>query len=177
MRYAHHAPDSLRDAVRRVFGVNEPLVKYLVSPIDPFVKSYLRTRTETFDRHSAARLVQPPGSISSWKDIACLTNKDETPGVMSLALNLAQQREAILRLAKEHGAYHVRVFGSAARGETRSSSDLDLLVSLESGRSLLDHIALQQDLEDLLGIPIDVVTEKALHPLVRQHILDEAVPL
>ena len=38
-------------------------------------------------------------------------------------------------------------------------------------------IALQQDLEDVLGIPIDVVTEKALHPLVRQHILDEAVPL
>ena len=68
--------------------------------------------TETFDRHSVARLVQPPGSISSWKDIACLTNKDETPGVMSLALNLAHQREAILRLAKEHGAYHVRVFGS-----------------------------------------------------------------
>ena len=65
----------------------------------------------------------------------------------------------------------------SARGETRSGSDLDLLVSLESGRSLLDHIALQQDLGDLLGIPIDVVTEKALHPLVRQHILDEAIPL
>ena len=90
---------------------------------------------------------------------------------------LRNQREAILSLARQHGAGSVRVFGSAARGKRRPDSDLDLLVQMEPDRSLLDHIALQQDLEELLGIPVDVVTEKALHPHIRQHILDEAVAL
>lgn len=90
---------------------------------------------------------------------------------------LRSRREAILALAHRHGAGSVRVFGSAARGTRHPDSDLDLLVQMEPGRSLLDYIALQQDLEDLLGISVDVVTEKALHPHIRQHILDEAVAL
>jgi len=96
---------------------------------------------------------------------------------MELPAAIEQQRDAILRLAYQHGAKHVRVFGSTARGEARPDSDLDLLVEMEPNRSLLDHIALQQDLEDLLGVPVDVVTEKALHPHIRQRILDEAVEL
>ena len=92
--------------------------------------------------------------------------------------NLVQQRRAdILRLAAEHGARNVRVFGSFARGESRSDSDLDLLVELEDGRTLLDQIALLQDLEDLLGRKVDVVTERALHRLIHERILREAQPL
>jgi predicted nucleotidyltransferase len=88
-----------------------------------------------------------------------------------------QRRDEILRIAAEHGARNVRVFGSFARGEARADSDLDLLVDLEEDRTLLDQIALLQDLEDLLGRKVDVVTERALHRLIRERVLWEAFPL
>ena len=77
---------------------------------------------------------------------------------------LEARREEILRIACGHGADRVRVFGSRARGEARPDSDLDLLVDLQPGRSLLDLIAIQQDLEDLLGQKVDVVTEAGVSP-------------
>jgi predicted nucleotidyltransferase len=86
-------------------------------------------------------------------------------------------RDQILDLADRHGARDVRVFGSAARGEMAPSSDLDLLVVLESERSLLDLIALKQGIEDLIHRPVDVVTEAALSPYIRDRVLAEAVPL
>lgn len=86
-------------------------------------------------------------------------------------------REEILRIAAEHGAKYVRLFGSVARGEARPDSDVDLLVQLETGRSLLDLIAIKQDLEDLLGCKVDVVTEAALSPYIREHVLREALIL
>ena len=88
-----------------------------------------------------------------------------------------QRRSDILRVATMHGARRVQVFGSVARGVSRSDSDLDLLVDLEPGRSLLDLIAIKQDLEDLLLRPVDVVTESAISPYLRDDILHEAVPL
>jgi predicted nucleotidyltransferase len=90
---------------------------------------------------------------------------------------LKVKRDDILRLAAQHGASNVRIFGSVARGEARPDSDIDVLVVLEPGRSLIDHVALKQDLEDLLGIEVDVVTEKGLHELIREDVLREAVPL
>ena len=72
------------------------------------------------------------------------------------------QREDILRIAAQHGAHNVRVFGSVARGEARPDSDVDLLVELESGRSLLDLGGLLMDLQTLLGRVVDVVTDKGL---------------
>lgn len=96
---------------------------------------------------------------------------------MGIGELLRDKREAMLRIAASHGASHVRVFGSVARGEATPVSDVDLLVELEPGRSLLDHIALQQDLEDLLGRKVDVLTENALHWYVRDRVLAEAVPL
>ncbi len=90
---------------------------------------------------------------------------------------LLTAREAILRIAAQHGAYNVRVFGSFSRGQARPDSDLDLLVDLEPDRTLLDQIALWQDLEDLLGRKVDVVTPGALHWLIRDSVLKEAVPL
>src|SRR5579871_2647371 len=92
--------------------------------------------------------------------------------------NLRTERRAeILRVAKNHGAGSVRVFGSVARGEATENSDLDLLVSREPGRSLLDHAGLIQDLQELLGIKVHVGTEQSLHWYVRDRILREATPL
>jgi uncharacterized protein len=87
------------------------------------------------------------------------------------------RRAEILRIAAGHGAHNLRIFGSVARGQARPDSDLDLLIDLEPGRSLLDIIAIKQDLEDLLGRSVDVVTEDALSPYIRDRILSEALTL
>jgi uncharacterized protein len=83
----------------------------------------------------------------------------------------------VLRIAAAHGAGNVRVFGSAGRGEQIGSSDLDLLVDMAEGRSLFDLIALSNDLEESLGIDVDVLTEASLSPYLRGRILGEAVEL
>src|SRR4051812_33810695 len=86
-------------------------------------------------------------------------------------------REAISRIAMAHGARNVRVFGSAGRGDAGPSSDLDLLVEMAEGRNLFDLIAFSNELEDTLGIEVDVVTEAGLSPYLRERVLDEAVAL
>ncbi|MGB9775185.1 MAG: nucleotidyltransferase family protein [Anaerolineae bacterium] len=90
---------------------------------------------------------------------------------------LAGKREEILRIAAKYGARKVRVFGSVARGEADRQSDVDSLVEMEPGRSLLDLGGLQMELEALLGCPVDVVTERALKAGVRERVRREAVPL
>jgi hypothetical protein len=96
---------------------------------------------------------------------------------MLIAQRLADHRTRVLELAAQHGAENVRVFGSAARGDDRPDSDVDLLVRFERGRSLLDHVALEQDLEELLHCEVDVVPEDGMSPYLRERILAEAVPL
>lgn len=91
--------------------------------------------------------------------------------------SVRNHRGDILRLAGKHGIRNVRIFGSAARGDDTIDSDLDVLVELEEGRSLVDHVAFRQDLEDLLEQEVDVVTEASLHPRIRERVLREAVPL
>ncbi|HEX6605691.1 MAG TPA: nucleotidyltransferase family protein [Chloroflexia bacterium] len=90
---------------------------------------------------------------------------------------LHAKREDILRTAARHGASNVRVFGSVARGEAGPSSDIDFVVELAPDRSLLDQVALLQDLEDLLGRRVDVVEPEGLHWYIRDRVLKEAVPL
>jgi uncharacterized protein len=87
------------------------------------------------------------------------------------------RRKDILRIAAEHGARNVRIFGSVARGDARPDSDIDILVDLEPGRSLFDLGGLLFDLQTLLGVDVDVVTEKGLRPRIRAQVLQEAVPL
>ncbi len=90
---------------------------------------------------------------------------------------LTRQRNQILQIASRHGAYNVRIFGSVARQEADSMSDIDLLVDLEPGRSLLDLGGLLMDLQTLLGYPVDVVTLKGLKERIRPQVLREAIPL
>lgn len=82
--------------------------------------------------------------------------------------------EDILKVARSHGALEVRVFGSFARGEADGHSDLDLLVTIRPGTGLWDLIGIANDLEDLLGIKVEVTTENGLHPRLRDQILSEA---
>ena len=96
---------------------------------------------------------------------------------MSPSKVLKNKREEILRIAAAHGAQNIRLFGSVSRGEAGPKSDVDILVRLEPGRSLLDIIAIKQDLEDLLGCEVDVVTEEAASPYIREQVLKEAVSL
>jgi uncharacterized protein len=91
--------------------------------------------------------------------------------------DIERRRADVLRIAATHGARNVRVFGSEARGEARPDSDLDLLVDMESDRSLLDLVGLGQDLEDLLGRRVDVLTAASVHPRLRASILADARPL
>ena len=96
------------------------------------------------------------------------------PGGIEL---VRQFKEEILRIAEAHGAYDVRIFGSSSRGEATEDSDIDLLVSLAPERSILDLVAVKQDLEDELEREVDVVTEDSLSPYIREQVLKEAVPL
>jgi predicted nucleotidyltransferase len=97
---------------------------------------------------------------------------------MSVNINaLIDKKDAILALAAANGAEDLRIFGSAAKGEAGPESDLDVLIRLETGRSLLDIVALKQDLEDLLGCEVHVVTEKSISPYMREAVLKEAIML
>ena len=81
------------------------------------------------------------------------------------------------RIARDHGATSVRLFGSSARNQASPQSDIDVLVDLETGRTLLDLVAIKQDLEDLTGKDVDVVTLDSVSPYLRDQILAEAVEL
>jgi predicted nucleotidyltransferase len=96
---------------------------------------------------------------------------------MGLNKVVQENRREILEIARKHGAYNVRIFGSVARGEADAASDLDVLVELEPDRSLLDLGGLLVDLEELLACKVDVVTERGLKARIRDRVLQEAVPL
>lgn len=96
---------------------------------------------------------------------------------MNLTELLHLKKEEIQRIAHQHGARNLCVFGSVARGEAGEGSDLDLLVEMEPERSLFDLVAIKQDLEELLGCKVDVVTEAAVSPYLRERVLKEATSL
>ncbi|MGA2223852.1 MAG: nucleotidyltransferase family protein [Syntrophobacteraceae bacterium] len=88
-----------------------------------------------------------------------------------------EKREEIVKVAALRGARNVRLFGSPARGEETEDSDVDLLVDMEEGRSLLDLSHLLQDMEELLSCRVHVVEPEGLHWAIRERIIKEAVPL
>ena len=96
---------------------------------------------------------------------------------MKTADTLLTKKSDIREIAQGHGATRVSLFGSFAQGSATESSDVDILVELEPGRTLLDLVAIKQDLEDLLGRPVHVVTAAALSPYFRDDVLGKAVAL
>ena len=96
---------------------------------------------------------------------------------MRLEEKIKNHRDEIRRLGAKYGAKNIRIFGSVARGEARADSDVDVLVDLDPGRSLLDLGGLLMDLQELLGCQVDVVTEKGLRHRIRNRVLKESLPL
>jgi len=90
---------------------------------------------------------------------------------------LRQYRREILDVAARRGVRNVRVFGSVARGDDHENSDVDFLVDVEPGRTLLDVIAFEQDVQELLGRHVEVLTDGGLSPYLQRRILAEAASL
>ena len=90
---------------------------------------------------------------------------------------LESKKRAIFETAARHGAFNIRIFGSVARGEDDENSDIDFLVELEPGRSILDLGGLQIELQELLGCPVDVITVNGLKERIREQVLHEVVSL
>lgn len=93
----------------------------------------------------------------------------------SVVLN--SHRQAILDIVAQNHAYNARVFGSVLHGEDTNDSDLDLLVDPTLETTLMDIAKIQNKLQTLLGIPVDVLTPKALPEQFRNHVLNEAKPI
>ncbi|MFQ5979407.1 MAG: nucleotidyltransferase family protein [Candidatus Heimdallarchaeota archaeon] len=96
---------------------------------------------------------------------------------MKLNEKLKNKRLDIHKIAEKYGAKNIRIFGSIARGEAESTSDIDILVDLEKGRSLLDLGGFQMALQHLMGRRVDVITEKGLRSRIREQVIKDAVPL
>ncbi len=90
---------------------------------------------------------------------------------------LESKRQAVLDLARRYGITRVRVFGSMAREDATEGSDVDLLVDIGEETTGFGLGGLLMDLQDLLGRRVDLVTEQALHPSIRERILSEAIRL
>ena len=97
--------------------------------------------------------------------------------VVSIRELIQAKREEILAIAAKHGARNVRIFGSVARGDEDGRSDVDFLVEMEPGRSMMDLGGLLMDLQDLLDREVDVVTFNGLRTRIRERVLREAVPV
>lgn len=96
---------------------------------------------------------------------------------MSIEELRVSQKQQILCIAEGYGARNVRVFGSVARGDNSAGSDIDFLVDLEPGRTLMDLGGLLMDLQAMLRVRVDVATAEMLRPSVRERALRDAVPL
>jgi len=90
---------------------------------------------------------------------------------------LRRQRRRLLDAAEKHGVGHLRAFGSLARGEATTESDVDLLVDLKPGRTLLDLAAFRREAGEILGLSVDVATTDMLKERIRDEVLSEALPL
>lgn len=90
---------------------------------------------------------------------------------------IQKNRQEIIRIVKAHGANTLQIFGSFASGDDQPESDIDLLVELEAGRSLLDMIAIKHEIEDITKRKVDIVTKASLSPYIIEDILQDAVEL
>lgn len=108
---------------------------------------------------------------------AVYINLDAADFYMDIKQLLHEKRDEIRNIATRHGAYNIRIFGSVVRGQAGPDSDIDFLIDAGPKTSSWFPAGLILDLQEFLGRPVEVVTEKALNPYIREHVLNEAVPL
>jgi predicted nucleotidyltransferase len=96
---------------------------------------------------------------------------------MDIMRLLLEKRDDIRAVASKHGAFNIRIFGSVVRGEAGADSDIDFLIDAGPTTSSWFPAGLILDLEEILDRRVEVVTEKALNPYIRDYVLREAVPL
>ena len=96
---------------------------------------------------------------------------------MDIKQQIQEKRDEICAIAAKHGAYNVRIFGSVVRGQAGPDSDIDFLIDAGPTTSSWFPAGLILDLQKILGRRVEVVTEKALSPFVRDYVLREAIPL
>ncbi len=96
---------------------------------------------------------------------------------LGIAEIIGDKREGILRLVEQYGAGNVRVFGSVARGEARPDSDLDLVIDYSREHSLIERLKLKHALEDMIGRPVDLLTDQSLKERGREHIVKMSIAL
>lgn len=98
-------------------------------------------------------------------------------GTTPLGKKLRKHRADVIRIAKEHGAHDLKVFGSVVTGKEHEKSDIDLLATFDKGMTLMGIVRLEFALGELLGVDVDVVADKSLRPFLRDRVLGEAVQL
>lgn len=143
------------------------------------VQSWFQGLNPELDDRSPARLLREGALEEVGPQILAAARGfvAETGPTRALGDLLGEKKREILELAARHGASNLRVFGSVARGDAGPTSDADFLVEFEPGRSLIDQGLLVEDLQDLLGCSVHVVEPNALHRVIRDEVLDEAMPL
>ncbi len=95
----------------------------------------------------------------------------------NLKQRILEKRTEIQKIAAKYGANNIRIFGSVARGDAKENSDIDFLMDIEAGHSLLHRISLIQELEDLLNCKVDVAKPQLLHETIKEQVLKESIPL
>lgn len=100
----------------------------------------------------------------------------DAPKIQTI-VNIQAMKDEIIAVAQSHGAHNIRIFGSFVRGDQRAESDLDLLADIDPDKSLIDQAALIRELEELLGIKVDLVEPVCLHRYIKDAIMQEAIPL
>ena len=168
------AGDVLREARKRA-RLSQTDVARRAGIAQSVISAYESGRREP-GVHTLARLVQATGHRL---ELDIVPAPDLRLGLPDTALGrrLRRRRRTIIETAANRGARHVRVFGSVARGEDTSTSDIDLLVDLDRGVGVVALAALKRELTTLLGVKVDVVPAEALKPRIRAEVLAEAIPL
>lgn len=92
-------------------------------------------------------------------------------------IRIEQIKKKAVPILKQAGVTRSSIFGSYVRGEQRQDSDIDMLVEVPKGTGFFAFVRLQRKLEDILHKKVDLVTYRSLHPLLRDRILKEQIPL
>ena len=92
-------------------------------------------------------------------------------------IDISTKRKEIMQLASQYGVVSIKLFGSVSKNEHNSESDIDFLVEFEENRTLFDLISLKDELENLLGKSVDLVTKESIHWQLREQIINEAIEI